>query len=112
MAVVAFIMLLKRIGQISVLEARKHLKAGAVVVDVRSHAEYRSRHLPNVLHAPLDTIHSALPRRIKDKNKVLLLHCQSGMRSSVAQRKLKGLGYTNVFNLGSYSRAAQIVGEE
>jgi hypothetical protein len=31
------------------------------------------------------------------------------MRSSVAKKKLQGLGYANAFNLGSYGRAAQIV---
>jgi rhodanese-related sulfurtransferase len=50
-----------------------------------------------------------LPRRVRDKNQALLLHCQSGMRSGVAKKKLKALGYANAFNLGSYGRAAQIV---
>jgi rhodanese-related sulfurtransferase len=46
---------------------------------------------------------------VKDKNQVLLLHCQSGMRSGVAKSRFKGLGYPNVFNLGSYARASHIV---
>ena len=32
------------------------------------------------------------------------------MRSGVAEKKLKALGYANTYNLGSYGRAAQIVG--
>jgi rhodanese-related sulfurtransferase len=40
---------------------------------------------------------------------VLLLHCHSGMRSGMARKKLVALGYTHAFNLGSYSRAVQIV---
>jgi hypothetical protein len=31
------------------------------------------------------------------------------MRSAKAKKILSGLGYVNVFDLGSYSRAAQIV---
>jgi hypothetical protein len=31
------------------------------------------------------------------------------MRSGAAMKKLKAIGYLNVFNLGSYGRAAQIV---
>jgi rhodanese-related sulfurtransferase len=46
---------------------------------------------------------------MKDKNRALLLHCQSGMRSGVARKKLKALGYPNAFNLGSYRRAEEIV---
>ena len=57
----------------------------------------------------LDDIEVSLPRRVRDKNQALLLHCQSGMRSGVAKKKLKALGYANAFNLGSYGRAAQIV---
>jgi rhodanese-related sulfurtransferase len=47
---------------------------------------------------------------VQDKNQVLLLHCQSGMRSGVASKRLKRLGYAKAFNLGSYSRAARLVG--
>ena len=53
------------------------------------------------INIPLDEIEAGAPKRLKDKNQTLLLHCASGMRSGMAQRKLTGLGYTNVFNLGS-----------
>ena len=52
---------------------------------------------------------SILPRHVKDKDRVLLLHCQSGMRSGAARTKVKAMGYAHTFNLGSYARAAQIV---
>jgi hypothetical protein len=39
-----------------------------------------------------------------------LLHCQGGSRSGAARKKLNGLGYNSAFNLGSYRRAAEIVG--
>jgi phage shock protein E len=46
---------------------------------------------------------------VPDKDKVLLLHCLSGMRSLNGLRQLQRLGYKNVFNLGSLARAKQIV---
>ena len=101
--------LLKRSGQISAKAALTHLKNGARVIDVRSPGEFNSGHLPAVLNLPLDEIETGLPKRVKDRNQVLLLHCASGMRSGVATRKLKGMGYANVFNLGSYGRAASIL---
>ena len=61
------------------------------------------------LRIPLDEIETAVPQRVKDKSQVLLLHCASGMRSGIAQKKLNSLGYTNVFNLGSYGRAESIL---
>jgi phage shock protein E len=105
--VVVFI--LKRIDQISPKDAVAYLKNGAMVIDVRSPGEFNSAHLPNAINLPLGEIESVLPRRVKDKNQVLLLHCHSGMRSGMAKRKLKVLGYANAFNLGSYGRAERIL---
>ena len=107
--ILAVYLALKRSSQISSKDALAHLKNGALLVDVRTAGEFASRHLPNAINLPLDEIEVSLPRRVKDKNQVILLHCQSGMRSGVAKSKLNGLGYANAFNLGSYARAAQIV---
>jgi len=108
-AVVAVVFMLKTAGQISAKDALAHLKNGALVIDVRSPGEFNSGHLPTALNLPLDEIETALPRRVPDKNQVLLLHCQSGMRSGMAKKKLNGLGYANAFNLGSYGRAESIL---
>lgn len=108
-AVVAVVFMLKTAGQISAKDALAHLKNGALVIDVRSPSEFNSGHLSAALNLPLDEIETALPRRVPDKNQVLLLHCQSGMRSGMAKKKLNGLGYANAFNLGSYGRAESIL---
>ena len=107
--VVAALLLVAKGGQISAKEAAIYLKAGALVIDVRSPGEFQSGHLTNAINIPLDEITAAVPQRWPDKCQVLLLHCQSGMRSGVAQKKLIGLGYTNSFNLGSYGRAESIL---
>ena len=99
-AIVVFFIVLKRSGQISAKEALACLKAGALVVDVRSPGEFNSGHLPAAINLPLDEITTTLPQRQADKNRDILLHCQSGMRSGLAKNKLKALGYTQVFNLG------------
>jgi phage shock protein E len=109
-AVLAILFFLKRPGQISSKDAQAHLKSGALVIDVRTPAEFSSGHLPSAINLPLDGIEASLPRRVQDKRQVLLLHCQSGMRSGAAVKKLQGLGYANAYNLGSYVRAEQIVG--
>lgn len=109
-AVVAILLLLKMAGRIPAKDALGYLNKGALVIDVRSSGEFSAGHLSTAINIPLDEIDTALPRQVKDKNKVLLLHCQSGMRSGVAAKKMKGMGYTNVFNLGSFSRAKEIVG--
>ena len=108
-AVVAVVFMLKTAGQISAKDALAHLKNGALMIDVRSPGEFNSGHLSAAINLPLDEIETALPRRVPDKNQVLLLHCQSGMRSGMAKKKLNGLGYANAFNLGSYGRAESIL---
>lgn len=111
-AALVLLFILRRAEQISVPAAREHLKNGAVIIDVRTPGEFASGHLPKAINLPLDQIATTLPRRVPQKNAVLLLHCQSGMRSGTARRKLRALGYTQVFNLGSLSRAGQIVAGE
>jgi phage shock protein E len=103
---------LKRAGQISRKQAQSHLENGALLIDVRSPSEFRSRHLPNAINLPLDQIETMLPQRVRDKHQLLLLHCESGMRSGAAKKKLKDMGYLHAFNLGSYARAAQVVSGE
>ena len=108
-AILALFYLLKRAGQISHKAAAEHLKHGAMVIDVRTAAEYTAGHLPKAINMPLSEVEALVARKVKDKNSVLLLHCQSGSRSGIAKRRLVAMGYTNTFNLGSYNRAAQIV---
>ena len=102
-------MFLKRSGQISSKEAIEYLRNGAMVIDVRSVNEFESGHIIQAYNMPLDRIEVMIPSAVKDKNKVLLLHCSTGVRSNMARKKLEDLGYKNVFNLGSYDRAGKIV---
>jgi phage shock protein E len=109
-AAIVLFFVFKNARQISPQVAHQYLKDGALLIDVRSPREFNSGHLAQAINLPLDQIQTTLPRHVKEKDKVLLLHCQSGARSGVAQSRLKALGYTNAFNLGSYARAAKIAG--
>ena len=107
--VAAAFLLLRRGMQVPKKAAAAYLRTGAVVIDVRSAGEFTAGPLARAINIPLSEIESVTARKFTDKNQVLLLHCQNGKRSSEATRKLKELGYTNAYNLGSYDRAAQIV---
>jgi rhodanese-related sulfurtransferase len=109
-AVVVLFFLLKRVGLVSSRDAMAYLKKGAMVIDVRTAAEFSAGHLPRAINIPLSEVKELTPRRVKDKDQVLLLHCQSGARSASAKKILTGMGYAHTFNLGSYERAARIVG--
>ena len=108
-AVVVAFLIVKQMSFVSEEAARKHLAQGALVIDVRSPEEFRSGHVPDAINLPLGELRESLPRRVKDKNQVLLLHCLSGGRSGIARGQLRSLGYPNAFNLGSFARAEKIV---
>jgi phage shock protein E len=107
--VVLVLALLKKTVQVSTKEAQELLKSGALVIDVRTAGEFVAGHLATAVNMPLNEIESSIGRRVQAKDQILLLHCQSGVRSGAAVKKLKAMGYTNVYNLGSYARAASIV---
>jgi len=107
-AVIVIFFALKRLAFVSAEVARKHLAAGALVIDVRSPEEFRGGQVTDAVNIPLEQLRESLPRRVKDKNQVLLVHCLSGGRSGIAKQQLKGMGYPNVFNLGSLARARMI----
>lgn len=102
-------MWMKRSGQISSKEATDYLRNGAMLIDVRSINEFESGHILQAYNMPLDRIEVIVPSAVRDKNKVLLLHCSTGVRSGIAKKKLEDMGYKKVFNLGSYQRASKIV---
>jgi rhodanese-related sulfurtransferase len=102
-------LVLRRGVKISSKTAREYLSHGAAVIDVRSAGEFTAGHLPMAINIPLSEIETVTGRKVSDKSQVILLHCQTGVRSRQAMKRLRALGYANAFNLGSYDRAAQIV---
>jgi phage shock protein E len=107
-AVVTF-MFMRRSGQISTKEGAEFVKRGAMIVDVRSPDEFNSGHLSQAFNIPVDEIGTTLPSKVRDKSRIILLHCKTGLRSKKAKTLLTGLGYSNVFDMGSYERAFKIV---
>ncbi|MDP2790138.1 MAG: rhodanese-like domain-containing protein [Rectinemataceae bacterium] len=75
------------------------IKAGAVVVDVRSVDEYQDEHFPKSLNIPVNELSSRVGE-IGPKDKPVVLYCASGSRSAMGTRILKSLGFTDVVNAG------------
>ena len=70
-----------------------------IIVDVRSRREFREKHLDGAINIPLPDIKRNIERNIKNKNKKILVYCQSGVRSARAVGIMGELGYTQVYNL-------------
>lgn len=75
---------------------------GAVLIDVRTKAEYRDGHVPGSKNIQLEKINSATSI-IKDKTTPVFVYCLSGSRSNMAVKSLKNMGYTDVRNIGGIS---------
>ncbi len=77
------------------------LKQGAIILDVRSKAEYQGGHIKGSINISVDTLNNNLIK-LSDKNKAIITCCASGMRSASAKSILKTNGYTNVHNGGGW----------
>jgi phage shock protein E len=69
-----------------------------VLVDVRTAGEYNSGHIPRALNIPHTEIAGNPP--VDDRDAVIVLYCRSGSRSSMAERALRRLGYTEIVDFG------------
>lgn len=78
------------------------VKHGAIILDVRSKAEYLAGHIKDSINIPVDTLRSNL-FKLKDKNQPIITCCASGMRSASATSILKSSGFTKVYNGGGWS---------
>jgi len=78
------------------------VKNGAIILDVRSKAEYAGGHIKGSINISVDSLSSNIDK-LKDKNKPIITCCASGMRSASAKSMLKSKGYTQVYNGGGWS---------
>jgi rhodanese-related sulfurtransferase len=71
----------------------------AVIIDVRTPAEYQSGHIPNALN--IDISSAEFPEKIDelDRNKDYYVYCRSGGRSNTACQYMVSVGFKNVNNL-------------
>ena len=72
--------------------------AGALIVDVRTPAEYASGHIDGALNLPLGQLSQKLGKLGK-KKRPLLVYCRSGNRSSSAVALLRDAGFARVLDL-------------
>ena len=80
----------------------------ALVIDVRSPAEFAMGHVEGALNLPVEAIAPQNLTALTDKQRTLVLYCASGMRSAYARTALMQLGYTHVINGGTAYETAQL----
>lgn len=86
--------------------AKKLATSGARLVDVREPNEFQEGHLEGALNIPLEQLEGSIEEL---KKAPALLYCSGGIRSQIGMERLKKLGLTEVYNLGSCARAQKIL---
>lgn len=81
------------------MDAVRLLNQGALLLDVRSQAEFDAGHILDARHVPQEQLAGSAETLRKYKDKVVIACCESGMRSGAATRALQAQGFTRVVNL-------------
>lgn len=77
------------------------VKNGAVILDVRSKAEFAGGHVKGAINIPLDVLDSNVSK-LGNKDTYIIACCMSGGRSLMAKNILHAAGYDNVHNGGGW----------
>ena len=78
------------------------VKDGAIIIDVRTAAEYKKAHIDGAKNIPL----AEFGHRVKEytnKEEVYITCCTAGMRSASARSIMKRTGYKKVYNGGGWT---------
>jgi rhodanese-related sulfurtransferase len=88
--------------KISAEEAKEIIEnnADAVVLDVRTEAEFTEQRVPGSVLLPDYEISDKAAEVLPDKDATILVYCRSGRRSENAARELANMGYMNVYDFG------------
>ena len=101
-------------AQLSPDEAATRLRHDAVLVDVREAGEFAAVHVKGAVHLPLGQLRAGGPAlldaRLPPATREVVLVCQSGLRSRIAQSSLSGKDGRTYFNLTGGMNAWQARG--
>jgi phage shock protein E len=75
------------------------IKAGALIVDVRTPDEFADESYPGAINIPVGNL-SARMKELEPKTKPIVVYCASGARSAMAAQMLKASGWVDVVNAG------------
>jgi phage shock protein E len=88
-----------RAGGADPAKVHDKIKTGALVVDVRTPAEFTSGAYQGAINIPLDQVEKRLSE-FGDPKRAIVLYCRSGNRSGQAKAILEKNGFVDVTNGG------------
>jgi len=96
----------QEIPEVTVDEVKNRVERGEnwTLLDVREREEYREGHLANAISLPRGFLEIRIEEAVQDKSTPIIAYCAGGVRSLIAARTLKEMGYENVVSMsGGYT---------
>lgn len=87
------------LSDINIEQMETLIKQGAIVIDVRSPQEFAEGHIPGAICIPEYNIQREIRNKVPNINSLIIVYCDSGVRSKNAQKRLQKMGYKQVYNL-------------
>ena len=86
---------------INIEELKNLIKANKeiILLDVRSPQEYKEGCLNGAINIPLYELEECCDCKLNNKEKTIIVYCQSGIRSRKAVNILKKNGFKNLYHL-------------
>ncbi len=72
---------------------------GALILDVRTQAEFDAGHVPGAINISHDELATRLDELDSAKDRAVVVYCRSGKRAGLASSVLLEAGYVNVLHL-------------
>jgi adenylyltransferase/sulfurtransferase len=94
------------VPEVTIDEVKNRLERGEqwALLDVREREEYREGHLDGALSLPRGFLEIRVEEALPDKSAPIIAYCAGGVRSLIAARTLKEMGYENVVSMsGGYT---------
>lgn len=94
------------VPEVTIDEVQAQMENGArpTLLDVREREEYREGHLEGSVPLPRGFLEMRIEEAVPDKDTPIVAYCAGGVRSLIAARTLKEMGYENVTSMsGGYT---------
>lgn len=91
----------REITEISAQELKQRLATGEdlTLVDIRERDEFVQGHIPEAVFIPRGFLELQIEQHQPERDKPVVVYCAGGVRSALAARNLKEMGYTNTISL-------------
>jgi len=96
----------QEIAEVTVEEVKVRVERGEkwTLLDVREREEYREGHLEGAIPLPRGFLEIRVEETVPDRSTPIIAYCAGGVRSLIAARTLKEMGYENVTSMsGGYT---------